>query len=97
MSAIHYYDVIERPVITEKSTMASEHNKVVFRVRPDSTKGQIKEAVEKIFGVKVKNVNTISIAGKTKRFRGRPGKRSDYKKAVVTLVEGNTIDLTSTV
>ncbi|MBY0354339.1 MAG: 50S ribosomal protein L23 [Rickettsiales bacterium] len=89
------YDVISRPVVTEKSTMGSEHNKVTFKVRTDATKPLIKQAVEEIFGVTVVNVNTVSIKGKTKRFRGLPGQRSDIKKAVVTLAQGQTIDLTA--
>ena len=89
------YDVIRRPVITEKATMASEAGAVVFEVAMDSTKPQIKEAVEALFGVKVKAVNTAVAKGKTKRFRGKPGKRADVKKAYVTLEEGNTIDVTT--
>jgi len=90
-----HYDVIARPVITEKATLASEHGAVVFRVAPDATKPAIKEAVEALFGVKVKAVNTVVTKGKAKRFRGRPGVRSDVKKAYVTLEEGNTIDVTT--
>jgi large subunit ribosomal protein L23 len=90
-----HYDVIQKPVITEKATMASEHGAVVFRVARDATKPQIKEAVEAVFGVKVKAVNTTITKGKAKRFRGRPGERSDVKKAYVTLEEGNTIDVSS--
>ena len=90
-----HYDVIVKPVITEKATMASEAGAVVFQVSKDATKPQIKEAVEAVFGVKVKAVNTTITKGKTKRFRGRPGVRSDVKKAYVTLEEGNTIDVTS--
>lgn len=90
-----HYDVIRKPVITEKATMASEANAVVFQVAPDATKPQIKEAVEAVFGVKVKAVNTTITKGKTKRFRGRPGVRNDVKKAYVTLEEGNTIDVTT--
>jgi large subunit ribosomal protein L23 len=89
------YDVIRKPVITEKATMASEHGAVVFEVDIDSTKPQIKEAVETLFKVKVKAINTVVTKGKTKRFRGRPGRRKDVKKAYVTLVEGNTIDVTT--
>ncbi|MDP2084340.1 MAG: 50S ribosomal protein L23 [Gemmobacter sp.] len=89
------YDVIRRPVITEKATMASEHGAVVFEVAISSTKPEIKSAVEAIFGVKVKAVNTTITKGKTKRFRGRPGVRSDVKKAYVTLEEGNTIDVST--
>lgn len=89
------YDVILSPVVTEKATSASEHNQVVFKVRKDATKPQIKAAVEKIFGVKVKGVNTLIRMGKTKRFKGTAGQQSDIKKAVVTLVAGETIDITS--
>jgi large subunit ribosomal protein L23 len=90
-----HYDVIRSPVITEKSTGASEANQVVFKVRIDATKPQIKEAVEKLFDVKVKAVNTLVTKGKTKRFKGRLGVRSDVKKAVVTLAEGQAIDVTT--
>ena len=90
-----HYDVIRKPVITEKATMASEHGAVVFEVAPEANKPQIKEAVEELFGVKVKSVNTTITKGKTKRFRGQPGKRKDVKKAYVTLEEGNTIDVTT--
>jgi large subunit ribosomal protein L23 len=90
-----HYDVIKKPVITEKATMASEANAVVFQVAMDATKPMIKEAVEAVFGVKVKAVNTTITKGKTKRFRGRPGVRSDRKKAYVTLEAGNTIDVTT--
>ncbi|MEZ5777755.1 MAG: 50S ribosomal protein L23 [Paracoccaceae bacterium] len=90
-----HYDVIVKPVITEKATMASEAGAVVFQVARTATKPQIKEAVEAVFGVKVKAVNTMITKGKTKRFRGRPGVRSDVKKAYVTLEEGNTIDVSS--
>ena len=90
-----HYDVIVSPVITEKATKLSEHNQIVFRVRPDATKPQIKEAVERLFDVKVTGVNTLVAKGKTKVFRGRRGKRSDVKKAVVTLEEGQTIDVTT--
>jgi large subunit ribosomal protein L23 len=90
-----HYDVIRRPVITEKSTMASEHGAVVFEVDIDAAKPQIKEAVETLFGVKVKAVNTTVTKGKTKRFRGIKGRRKDVKKAYVTLEEGNTIDVTT--
>lgn len=90
-----HYDVILSPVITEKSTMVSENNQVVFRVRDDSTKPQIKAAVEGIFGVKVAAVNTLRVKGKVKRFRGRLGRRSDVKKAIVTLAEGQQIDVST--
>ncbi|MXP41069.1 50S ribosomal protein L23 [Altererythrobacter soli] len=91
-----HYDVILAPHITEKSTMASEFNAVVFKVAGDATKPQIKEAVEALFDRKVKSVNTIVSKGKTKRWKGKPYKRSDFKKAIVTLVEGqDSIDITS--
>ncbi|WP_136684676.1 50S ribosomal protein L23 [Falsirhodobacter xinxiangensis] len=90
-----HYDIIKKPIITEKATLASEANAVVFQVAMDSTKPQIKEAVEAVFGVKVKAVNTTITKGKVKRFRGRPGVRSDKKKAYVTLEEGNTIDVST--
>jgi large subunit ribosomal protein L23 len=90
-----HYDVIVSPVITEKATNLSEQNKVVFRVKGDATKPQIKEAVEKLFDVKVKSVNTLVTKGKVKMFRGTRGQRSDVKKAVVTLEEGQTIDVTT--
>ncbi|MBF9035746.1 50S ribosomal protein L23 [Rhodobacterales bacterium HKCCE2091] len=89
------YDVIRKPLITEKSTMASENNAVVFEVAIDATKPQIKDAVESVFGVKVKAVNTTITKGKQKRFRGRLGTRADVKKAYVTLEEGNTIDVST--
>ena len=88
-----HYDLIKKPIITEKATMASENGAVVFQVAMDATKPAIKEAVEAVFGVKVKAVNTVVTKGKTKKFRGRPGERSDKKKAYVTLEEGNTIDV----
>jgi large subunit ribosomal protein L23 len=90
-----HYDVIRKPVITEKATMASEANAVVFEVAISANKPQIKEAVEALFGVKVKAVNTTITKGKHKRFRGKPGVRADVKKAYVTLVEGNTIDVST--
>jgi len=89
------YDVIRRPIITEKATMASENGAVVFEVAIDANKPQIKEAVEGLFNVKVKAVNTTITKGKTKRFKGQLGKRKDVKKAYVTLVDGNTIDVTT--
>ncbi|HEY5794707.1 50S ribosomal protein L23 [Bosea sp. AAP35] len=90
-----HYDVIRGPVITEKATMLSEHNKVVFKVAKTATKPQIKAAIEKLFDVKVKSVNTLVTEGKMKVFRGRLGQRSDVKKAVVTLEEGHSIDVTT--
>lgn len=89
------YDLILAPVITEKSTMGSEHNQVTFKVAMDAKKPEIKAAVEHLFKVNVKAVNTVVVKGKTKRFRGTIGRRSDYKKAVVTLAEGSTIDVTT--
>ena len=90
-----HYDVIRKPIITEKATMASENGAVVFEVAMESNKPQIKEAVEALFGVKVKSVNTTITKGKVKRFRGQLGTRKDVKKAYVTLEEGNTIDVTT--
>ena len=90
-----YYDVIISPVITEKATLASERNQVMFKVARRATKPQIKEAVEKLFDVKVKSVNTIVRKGKTKVFRGTFGTQSDSKRAVVTLEEGHRIDVTT--
>lgn len=90
-----HYDVILSPVITEKSTLLSEQNKVVFKVRKEATKPQIKAAVEKLFDVKVTSVNTVLTKGKVKVFKGRLGQRSDVKKAVVTLAEGQKIDVTT--
>jgi large subunit ribosomal protein L23 len=90
-----HYDVILAPVITEKATLLSEHNKVVFRVAQDSTKDEIAAAIEELFKVKVTKVNTLNEKGKTKRFRGRPGRRSDVKKAIVTLAEGQSIDIST--
>ena len=90
-----HYDTILAPVITEKATILSEQNKVVFRVAKDATKDEIAAAVEALFKVNVTKVNTLVVKGKTKRFRGRPGRRSDVKKAVVTLAEGQSIDITT--
>jgi large subunit ribosomal protein L23 len=95
MTTARNYDVIVAPVITEKATRVSENGQVVFKVRLDANKGEIKAAVENIFGVKVKAVNTLVQKGKAKRFRGRPGKRNDIKKAFVTLAEGQSIDVTT--
>jgi len=89
------FDVIVAPVITEKATVLTEQNKVVFKVAKTATKPQIKQAVEKLFDVKVESVNTLVRKGKTKRFRGTLGQQSDVKKAVVTLAEGHTIDVTT--
>ena len=90
-----HYDIIRKPLVTEKSTMASENGAVVFEVSIDSNKPQIKEAVEALFGVKVKAVNTSITKGKQKRFKGVLGRRKDVKKACVTLEDGNTIDVTT--
>ena len=90
-----HYDVIVAPHITEKATLASEHNAVVFKVAESATKPQIKAAVEALFGVKVLSVNTLTQKGKTKRWKGKPYRRSDVKKAVVRLAEGQSIDITS--
>jgi len=90
-----HYDVIIAPVITEKATIASEHNKVVFKVRRDATKPQIKDAVEKLFDVKVKSINTLIRPGKKKAFKQRLGQQSDTKRAIVTLEEGHRIDVTT--
>ena len=92
---IRHYDVVRGPHITEKATMASENNAVVFRVANDATKPQIKAAVEALFDVKVLAVNTIVQKGKTKRWKGKPYTRSDFKKAVVRLAEGQSIDVTT--
>ncbi len=89
------YEVIRRPVVTEKSTLGSEHNQVTFQVPLDASKPEIKAAVEGLFAVKVKAVNTMRQKGKIKRFRGRLGKRADTKKAYVTLEEGHSIDVTT--
>jgi large subunit ribosomal protein L23 len=90
-----HYDIILSPVITEKATMASEHGQVMFRVAAHATKPQIKEAVEKLFDVKVRSVNTLVRKGKVRNFRGTRGELSDVKKAIVTLEEGHTIDVTT--
>ena len=89
------YKIIRKPIVTEKATKLSEFNKVVFEVSPKSNKNEIKGAVEKLFSVKVKAVNIINIKGKLKRFKGVLGKRNDIKKAVITLEEGNTIDISA--
>lgn len=95
MNEARLYEIIVAPVLTEKSQRISEMNQVVFRVRTDATKPEIKVAVEKLFSVKVDAVNTLNVKGKVKMFRGRRGKRSDFKKAVVTLAEGQKIDVTT--
>ena len=90
-----HFDVILAPHITEKSTMLSEHNAVVFRVAPGASKPEIKQAIEALFNVTVTGVNTIVTKGKSKRWKGKPYQRSDFKKAIVTLAEGQSIDVTS--
>ena len=95
MTNVRHYDVIVSPVITEKSTLASEQNQVMFNVAGNATKPEIKSAVEALFSVKVKAVNTLVRKGKVKRFRGIKGKQNDVKKAIVTLVDGETIDVTT--
>jgi len=89
------YDTILAPVITEKSTLVAEENKVIFRVPLEATKEEIKRAVENLFRVDVTKVNTLRVKGKNKRFRGRLGRRSDFKKAIVTLKDGQSIDISS--
>ena len=88
----NFYDIIKFPVVTEKSTKISENNQFVFKVAINSSKGDIKKAIEKVFKVKVKAINTIKVKGKKKVFKGTKGKRSDFKKAVITLVKGETLD-----
>ena len=95
MSDTRHYDIIRSPVITEKSTLAAENNQVIFRVARDATKPEIKAAVEALFKVKVKAVNTLVRKGKVKRFRGTVGRQSDVKKAIVTLEPGHRIDVTT--
>lgn len=89
------YDTLLRPVITEKAMKSSENGQVTFRIPLTATKTEVKAAVEALFGVKVKSVNTVRTSGKTKRFRGEVGKRNDFKKAIVTLAEGQNIDFTT--
>jgi len=95
MSEARHYDAILSPVITEKATLASEHNQVIFRVPLDATKPQVKIAVENLFKVKVKAVNTLRQRGKLKVFKGIKGKQGDFKKAIVTLEDGHSIDVTT--
>ena len=95
VSQIRAYDLIGAPMVTEKATLGSEHNQVTLRVPLSATKPEIKLAVEQLFKVKVKAVNTLRQKGKVKRFRGKIGKRSDYKKAIVSLAEGENIDVTT--
>jgi large subunit ribosomal protein L23 len=94
---LKHYDVVVKPVITEKSTLVSEYNQVVFQVARDATKPQIKAAVEALYGVKVLAVNTMVAKGKTKRWRGQEYRRSDVKKAVVTVADGDRIDVTTSI
>tara|TARA_B100000674_G_scaffold286294_1_gene236849 strand:- start:466 stop:789 length:324 start_codon:yes stop_codon:yes gene_type:complete len=89
------YKIIRKPIVTEKATKLSEFNKVVFEVASKSNKNEIKSAIEKLFSVKVKAVNIVNTKGKLKRFKGILGKRNDVKKAIITLVEGNTIDISA--
>ena len=89
------YEILRGPVITEKATMASEHNQVVFRVALDANKHEIKAAIEGLFKVKVTAVNTLRVKGKVKRFRGTVGRRNEAKKAIITLAEGQSIDVTT--
>ncbi|MEM7494110.1 MAG: 50S ribosomal protein L23 [Pseudomonadota bacterium] len=91
----HSYDTLLSPIITEKSTLVAEENKIVFQVPLSATKPDIKEAVETLFKVDVTKVNTIVVKGKTKRFRGRLGRRNDFKKAIVTLADGQSVDITT--
>lgn len=95
MTDLRHYDIIVSPVITEKSTIVSNNSQVVFKVAPKATKSEIKAAVEALFGVKVKAVNTLVRKGKEKRFKGIVGRQSDIKKAVVTLAEGQSIDFST--
>ena len=95
MSTEQYYDVIRAPVISEKATIASENNQIVFLVGIDADKKVIKDAVEALFDVKVKAVNTLRRKGKAKRFRGIPGRQNEMKKAIVTLEDGHSIDVTT--
>ena len=95
VSRARMYEVIRAPLITEKTTNGSEHGQVTFRVASDATKPEIKQAVEGLFKVKVKAINTVTVKGKKKVFRGRRGERSDWKKAIVSLAEGHKIDVTT--
>ena len=95
ISTIEAYDIILAPLVTEKSTMGSENNQITFRVPLSATKPQIKAAIEQLFKVKVNAVNTLRQKGKVKRFRGKLGKRPDYKKAIVSLADGEMIDVTT--
>ena len=92
---LKHFDVVVRPIITEKTTLIGEHNQLVFEVAKAASKPEIKAAVEALFNVKVTNVNTLVQKGKSKSWRGRPYQRSDFKKAIVTLAEGQSIDVTA--
>ncbi|MCY4030804.1 MAG: 50S ribosomal protein L23 [Hyphomicrobiales bacterium] len=95
MKTMPHSEIIRAPLVTERSTAAGEHNQIVFLVALHASKPMVKESIEKLFGVKVKAVNTLRRKGKTKRFRGLPGKRKDVKKAIVTLEEGHSIDIST--
>ncbi|MBM3517072.1 MAG: 50S ribosomal protein L23 [Alphaproteobacteria bacterium] len=95
MNRLRMLEIIRSPVITEKTTRGSEHSQVTFRVERAATKPEIKAAVEGLFAVKVRAVNTVRVKGKIKRFRGKLGKRADYKKAIITLAEGQSLDVTT--
>lgn len=95
MTVATHYDIIRSPIITEKSTSLGEQNKFAFKVSPDATKTGVKNAVQALFKVEVKAVNILNVKGKVKLFRGRKGKRPDYKKAIVTLAKGQTLDYTA--
>ncbi len=95
MKTLQAYDFVVQPIVTEKSTMASEHNQVLFKVPLTASKPKIKAAIESLFDVKVKAVNTLRVKGKTKRFKSVVAKRSDWKKAIITLEEGYSIDVTT--
>ena len=95
LSKERMYDILRAPIITEKATLVSQYNQVVFRVPVDASKPEIRAAVEGLFGVKVKAVNTINQNGKTKRWKGHLGRRADFKKAIITLAEGSTIDVST--
>lgn len=95
MSRARMYEILRAPLVTEKSTNQSEHSQISFKVSLDATKPEIKQAIEGLFKVKVKAVNTLRVEGKNKVFRGMRGRRSDWKKAIVSLVDGEKIDLTT--
>ncbi len=93
VSKIFAYDLIKKPIVTEKSSLLSENNQVIFEVKVTATKFEIKKAIESIYSVKVKAVNTIRVKGKVKRFRGIVGKRAEIKKAIISLADGQSIDI----